>query len=106
MTLSTIRSAVAYAKNGAIWKPSHARLFASCLSNRQHNESQGYSDRDHMIAAAEWLERAQDISGDGGVCGRYRLSSGWTSSYPETTGYIIATMLRYGRWSEDRDSIE
>ena len=33
------------------------------------------------------------------------VPSGWVPPYPETTGYIIATMLRYGQWSEDRDSI-
>ena len=46
-----------------------------------------------MWAAASWLARAQDATTDGGVSGRYRLSGGWTSSYPETTGYIIPTFL-------------
>ncbi len=30
---------------------------------------------------------------DGGVCGRYGLDRGWTSSYPETTGYLVPTFL-------------
>lgn len=51
------------------------------------------SDPEHLAAAAQWLCRAQDLSGDGGVIGRYRLDQGWTSSYPETTGYIIPTFL-------------
>ncbi len=37
--------------------------------------------------------RAQDSSGDGGICGRYFLAHGWSSSYPETTGYAIPTLL-------------
>lgn len=30
---------------------------------------------------------------DEGICGRFRLDKGWTSSYPETTGYLIPTLL-------------
>ena len=46
-----------------------------------------------------WLGRAQDCSpsGDGGVARDYSLLSGWSTSYPETTGYIIPTLLAYAR---------
>jgi hypothetical protein len=50
-------------------------------------------DRHHLIAAASWLEAAQDSQGDGGISGRYGLRGGWSSSYPETTGYSIPTLL-------------
>jgi hypothetical protein len=44
-----------------------------------------------------WLGRAQDgsASADGGVARHYSLATGWGPSYPETTGYIIPTMLAY-----------
>lgn len=44
-----------------------------------------------------WLGRAQDrsASADGGVARDYSLIKGWATSYPETTGYIIPTMLAY-----------
>lgn len=47
--------------------------------------------------AINWMTRAQDMSTshDGGVARHYSLKSGWSSSYPETTGYIIPTMLKY-----------
>lgn len=51
------------------------------------------SDETHLLAAIKWLCQAQDASEDGGVVGRYRLDRGWTSSYPETTGYIIPTFV-------------
>jgi folate-dependent phosphoribosylglycinamide formyltransferase PurN len=50
-------------------------------------------DRENLIATAEWLERAQDATNDGGIAGRYHLRTGWSSSYPETTGYIVPTFL-------------
>ncbi len=49
--------------------------------------------------AAAWLGRAQDNSrtNDGGVARDFSLVSGWNSSYPETTGYIVPTLLAYAR---------
>jgi hypothetical protein len=44
-----------------------------------------------------WLCRAQDCSRsqDGGVARHFSLVSGWATSYPETTGYVIPTLLEY-----------
>jgi hypothetical protein len=46
-----------------------------------------------------WLCRAHDCSAsrDGGVARHFSLVTGWGTSYPETTGYIVPTMLAYGR---------
>jgi len=51
-----------------------------------------------------WLERAQDRSStsDGGVARHYHLLTGWGASYPETTGYIIPTILNHARLRNDR----
>lgn len=49
--------------------------------------------------ALGWLARAQDCSrsADGGVARHFSLIDGWSTSYPETTGYIIPTMLTQAR---------
>jgi len=49
--------------------------------------------------AVRWLSRAQDssTSDDGGVARHYSLVDGWSTSYPETTGYIVPTMLACAR---------
>ena len=46
-----------------------------------------------------WLGRAQDNSAtqDGGVARHYGLKEGWSASYPETTGYIVSTMITHGK---------
>jgi hypothetical protein len=56
-------------------------------------------------AAAAWLCLAQDrsASADGGVARDYSLEKGWATSYPETTGYIVPTMLELGRRFDDTD---
>ena len=50
-----------------------------------------------------WLGRAQDASAthDGGVARHFHLQHGWGASYPETTGYIIPTMLAQAQLRKD-----
>ena len=73
------------------WVSGHA---AALWRTRVVREPLASSDDDkHLRAAAAWLACAQDASGDGGVIGRYSLAKGWSSSYPETTGYIVPTFL-------------
>lgn len=59
------------------------------------------SHRDHLRLAGEWLLDAQNICGDGGYAHSYSLYRGWERSYPETTGYIIPTMLQLANFLED-----
>ena len=50
-------------------------------------------DRDEALrAAVQWLFLAQDRPGDGGFAS-FHLRTGWGTSYPETSGYIIPTLL-------------
>lgn len=50
----------------------------------------------HLRAAVDWLLRAQRATPDDGVAHSYDLRRGlWHASYPETTGYIIPTLLDY-----------
>ncbi|MEG0886145.1 MAG: hypothetical protein RSH52_33445, partial [Janthinobacterium sp.] len=54
-------------------------------------------------ACTAWLCAAQvhSSSNDGGVARDYSLLTGWASSYPETTGYIIPTMIALARRAGD-----
>jgi len=56
----------------------------------------------------KWLGRAQDnsASADGGVARDYNLVNGWATSYPETTGYIVPTMIEYGKAFHNDQAIE
>jgi len=53
--------------------------------------------------AVAWLCWAQDetASRDDGVARDYSLLHGWATSYPETTGYIIPTLLARARQQND-----
>jgi hypothetical protein len=61
----------------------------------------------HARAAVQWLLEAQKATPDDGVplgyfpCGTQ--ADGWLPSYPETTGYIITSLLAYAeRFGDDR----
>ncbi|MFC5582150.1 beta-L-arabinofuranosidase domain-containing protein [Rhodanobacter terrae] len=57
-----------------------------------------------LQAAAEWLSRAQDASGCGGVSAHYDAAKRkWAGAYPETTGYIIPTFFRYADFSGNNE---
>jgi hypothetical protein len=68
--------------------PSHWPLLLH--PERQHAAR---ADQIHLEAALDWLCRAQDAGGGRGVSAGYFLRRGWMPPYPETTGYIIPTLL-------------
>ena len=94
------------ANNLRLWIPDHLQYFMGQVVDINRNRRQGFSDDDHLDAAIEWLKQAQDVTGDGGVSGRYELGKGNTSSYPETTGYIIPTLLKLAEVKRDPALIE
>ncbi len=49
----------------------------------------------HIKKAIDWLIFAQKVNNDGGVSRCYDLFVGWLTSYPETSGYIIPTLIEY-----------
>jgi hypothetical protein len=55
----------------------------------------------HLDATMEWLARAQRHNG--GFSASYSYFKGWSLPYPETTGYIIETMLKYSSTNSARD---
>lgn len=62
---------------------------------------------DAVVAAGlDWICVAQDHSAsrDGGVARDYSLIKGWATSYPETTGYIIPTVIEAAQ-REQRDDL-
>jgi hypothetical protein len=56
-------------------------------------------------AATKWLCTAQDksASADGGVARDFSLVKGWATSYPETTGYIIPTIIEMANRTGNAD---
>jgi hypothetical protein len=60
------------------------------------NEKEPDINREMALELAmSWLIQAQDAMKDEGI-GSYHLVDGWSASYPETSGYIVPTMIVYG----------
>ncbi len=76
------------------WRPRHAELVWSNLRGAA-GDQQAHSV--HLGAAIDWLCRAQDMRDGhpdaGGASAGWSFEDGWLPSYPETTGYIIETLL-------------
>ncbi len=92
-------------QSGAYFRPSNFKLAVGQVVDVERN-LRAHTDRDHLLAAADWLKRAQDATSDGGFVGRYNLRTGWSSSYPETTGYIVPTLLRLADTLGDDDYLK
>lgn len=67
-----------------------------------------FSDEKHLLETAKWLCRAQNNTPDGGVSRAFKSTKhkaygpyGWQPSYPETTGYIIPTMIVLSEFFSD-----
>ncbi len=82
----------------------HRMQLSEAAKAEERNDAIGLPAEDPGIdrvieESIAWLCRAQDrsASADGGVARHYSLITGWGSSYPETTGYIVPTLLTYAR---------
>ena len=69
-------------------RPSHWKLLLE-----QYNDRCPQNDLVHLESALKWLCQAHE-KGACGVSAGYSFFRGWLPPYPETTGYIIPTMLR------------
>ena len=52
---------------------------------------------DRLDEAIAWLCRTHDATGRHGSSKGFSLLHGWFPAYPETTGYVIGTLLEYAR---------
>ena len=55
-----------------------------------------------MARAVSWLLHAQKSTPDDGM-GSFHLVNKWSASYPETSGYIIPTLLQYAAFNNDKN---
>jgi uncharacterized protein YyaL (SSP411 family) len=56
----------------------------------------------HRLAAKAWLLRSIEACGGVASSKGYRFMKGWMPAYPETSGYIIPTLLALAREDGDR----
>jgi hypothetical protein len=86
----------------AALRQGHGISLSARAELRRERQADAHQDVPLDCAISEalaWLGRAQDnsLSADGGVARHYCLITGWGESYPETTGYIIPTLIRESR---------
>ncbi len=77
------------------WLPDHLKLIASGLAGASRQPEHDHEI--HLTAAVDWLCRAQNQRNGqtdaGGVSAGWSLEDGWLPGYPETSGYIVETLI-------------
>jgi hypothetical protein len=67
-----------------------------------YRDSRGNTDLElHLLEGLEWLKRAQDAGTNRGVSYGVDFGGAFLESYPETTGYIIPTLLKLADYYND-----
>ena len=61
-----------------------------------------YTNKEHILAWAEWLLKSQQVNNDGWYSVKYSILKWWDVSYPETTWYIIETLLDVYNYDWDK----
>lgn len=78
-----------------LWRPHHLRLILGDLTGTARQPEKDHQT--HLEAAIAWLSHAQDVRNGkpdaGGVSAGWSFEDGWLPSYPETSGYIIETLV-------------
>jgi rhamnogalacturonyl hydrolase YesR len=87
----------------SIFHPTQLRVILRDILKLTYKQ---YSNKTHIESTIDWLCRAQDKSGCGGCSASFGFESGWAPAYPETTGYIISTFLRYAAFVKDNNFVE
>lgn len=60
---------------------------------------------DPLRGAIDWLCLSHDVTGRRGSSKGYSLLRGWMPAYPETTGYILGTLLEYSERAGNRPDL-
>lgn len=95
MSLYEIKNAIRYLRDANVLNNDNRQLIKEHYKNKLY-EVKVNNDEIHINYGLEWLKKAQSVTHNGGFSGRYMLRFGWSPAYPETTGYIIPTLIRVG----------
>lgn len=94
-----LKKTACFVADTRLWKPSHVGVVLNDFLNRERASEE--SNNEHMLAALDWLRRAQDAVGNGGVAGRYHMNLGFSYAYPETSGHILSTLIKASAYFND-----
>lgn len=93
-----------------LWHPSRRSFRREVLSSHLRHMTGNVTPvrggtAERARAAVDWILRAQEFSSDEGVSLGYfpcdGFGAGWRASYPETTGYIISSLIAYAKRAGD-----
>jgi len=72
------------------------------IKNLFNSKQQILKESESLMAGVDWLLESFRASGRRGFSRSYSLRKGWDKPYPETTGYIIPSLLNFVCYSDYR----
>jgi len=92
---------------GALKKIRYYKLYRPELARKMIWDAMGFIPHQpepeiSLHNTMQWLQKTFEATPDDGSSAYYMLGHGWKSSYPETTGYIISTLLDYHKFSGEQ----
>ncbi len=63
-------------------------------------------NKKRLNLAVQWLKRSIDVHKGNGSAAFYSPLKGWAPAYPETTGYLIPTMINVAHETKDKRLVE
>src|ERR1039457_5910416 len=70
-------------------------LWSAAVSKNVLGRKETFDDMIHLDAAMTWLRSSIEANQGAGSSHSYIIAKGWRPAYPETTGYILKTFLRF-----------
>jgi len=64
-----------------------------------------FDDGVHLDAAMNWLRRSIEANKGAGSSHSFIIARGWRPAYPETTGYILKTFLRFAELRDAEQNV-
>ena len=84
----------------------HPSYLATLLNHYTGRLYQVNDDNYHLDAAISWINHSIDRNDGKGSSGIYTFHHGWLEPYPETSGYIIPTLISYSRLTNHVEYVE
>jgi uncharacterized protein YyaL (SSP411 family) len=86
--------------NYKLFRPHNLKLIVSDYLNQV---GPNVTDEQALKNIFSWILASFDATPDNGSSAYFHVTNDWQSSYPETTGYLIPTMLEYAEYMNDND---
>tara|TARA_B110001452_G_scaffold257164_1_gene251107 strand:+ start:86 stop:1270 length:1185 start_codon:yes stop_codon:yes gene_type:complete len=83
-----------------LYHPSH---FKRVVLDNLSITGKEISHKNSLTCTFDWIHQSFKVTPDNGSSAGYSFNRGWLGSYPETTGYLIPTLIEYAQYKDEQE---